>query len=146
MPRAQQGEVHYHYQDHDTDLVSEIPPVQNTWYECFDAEDVRLLWCVLRQNNDETVNKDIEVRWTIDGNVYLRSVSCAHNSHYYIYRAFQDSTDATGGLSFDTTIRNTAYTVDKRGKTFKVEVRITSVLGTNQALRMWCVRETETQT
>lgn len=129
-------------QDHDSDRVSEVPPVQNTWYEFFDAEDVRLLWCAVKQNNDESAAKDLEVRWTIDGNVYFVSWAADHNTLYYIYRNYLHSAGGTSGLAADTTIRNGAYYVDKRGLVFKAEVRLTGVPGTNQALYGWVVRET----
>lgn len=129
-------------QDPDTDVVDETPPVQNTWYEVFDAEDVRLLWCVIRQDNDETAAKDIEVRWTIDGNVYLEQVGLNDATSMWVWRDHDPSVGGTGGLSSSTSIFNAAYYTDKRGLDFKVEVRITSVPGTNQRLRCWCVRET----
>lgn len=133
----------FHYDDHDSDVVNEAPPVQNTWYECFDAEDVRLIWCVVRQTNDESAAKDVEIRWTVDGNVYFISLAIDHNTYVYIFRYFLPSSGGTAGLSATSTIHNAAWEVDKRGKEFKTEIRMTGVPGTNQVLNMWCVRETE---
>lgn len=140
MPRAS-GQK-YHYYDHDTDALNAAPPVQNTWYEIFDAEDVRLIWCVVWQTNDETAAKDVEVRWTIDGNVYFTSDSLANNTNEFYYRAWAASAVGTAGLTGTTTQHNAGWDVDKRGQSFKVEVRMTSVPGTNQTLRVRCVRET----
>ena len=145
MPAAYGGhvaQVKYHYQDHDTDVVNQAPPVQNTWYTVFDASDVRLLWCVIQQTNDETAAKDLEVRWTIDGNVYLVALSLDALTEAYIFRSHEPSTAGTDGLTDSADPRNGTFYCDKRGKAFKVEVRITSVVGTNQTLTCWCVRET----
>jgi hypothetical protein len=132
----------YAYLDHDTDLVNEAPPIQNQWYTVFDAYDVRLLWCVIRQLNDEAAAKTLNVRWIIDGNIYLESISAANDTPYWVFRNWVESTGGTLGLSIDPNPYNAARYVDKRGQRFKVEVRITSALGTNQILRCWCVRET----
>ena len=134
------------WRDHDSDVVNEAPPILNNWYPLFDAEDVSLIWCVVRQQNDETAAKDIEVRWTIDGNVYFTSDSLAHNSLEYIYRDHMPSLGGTFGLTASAAAQNAALRVDKGGQSFKVEVRITSALGTNQVLTCWCVRETLEQT
>ena len=140
MPRAS-GQK-FHYLDHDTDSVDEEPPVQNTWYEVFHAYDVRLLYCMVTQKNDEVAAKDIEVRWTIDGNVYLRSLSHDDDTSNYWFRDTSPSTGGTLGLYASTTSLNASRYTDKRGHDFKVEVRMTSVPGTNQSLRCYCVRET----
>jgi len=129
-------------QDHDTDVVNEVPPVQNTWYEVFDAEDVRLLWCHIFQTNDENAAKDIEVRWTIDGNVYFVAVALDDNTVNFIFRNRSPSSVGVAGLTATATESNAALNVDKRGLSFKVEIRMTSLPGTNQLLRCYCVRET----
>jgi len=129
-------------QDHDTDVVNEAPPVQNTWYEAFDAEDVRLLWCLIFQSNDETAAKDVEVRWIIDGTTYFVSTSLINNSNHHIFRYYLPSAAGTDGLLVSAAPRSAVHYMDKRGLDFKVEIRMTSVPGTNQILRGWCVRET----
>lgn len=129
-------------QDHDTDVVDESPPVQNTWYEVFHAEDVRLNWCTIYQESDDVVAKDIEVRWTIDGNVYFVAESLADSSYFYVWREYMPSAGGTAGLTAAVGIRTACYFTDKRGLNFKVEVRMTSVPGINQSLRCYCVRET----
>ena len=143
MPRAHIGDVPRWLQDHDTDRVDEDPPVQNTWYEAFHAQDVRLIWCVIRQDNDETVAKVVEVLWTIDGNEYLESIALDNASLYYVYRDFYPSSGGTAGLFVGVAKVLAAQTTDKRGLDFQVEVRLTGVPGTNQRLRCWCVRETQ---
>lgn len=134
------------WRDHDTDIVDELPPVQNEWYTVFDAEDVRLLWCRLEQNSDDVVAKDIEVRWTIDGNVYFVTFSLDDTTAEFIYRNYAPSVGGTQGLWHTTLEQQAAFYIDKRGQDFKVEVRMTSVPGVNQRLRCWCVRETLEQT
>lgn len=129
-------------QDHDTDQVLETPPIQNTWYEVFHAEDVRLLFNTMYQTNDEAAAKDIEVRWTIDGNVYFVTTNLANGTLNYIHRRYPPSAGGTSGLGVTAAIFNAAYYIDKRGLDFKVEVRMTSVPGTNQTMRCSCVRET----
>lgn len=146
MPEAHQGEVQYHYDDHDTDVVDETPPVQNTWYEVFDAEDVRLLYNSIMQSNDEAAAKTLEVRWTIDGNVYFVSQVAVSGTYYYIFRHIVPSGAGTAGLLSNVADRMGAFYTDKRGKEFKVEVRIISVVGTNQRLLSYGVRETHDQT
>jgi len=140
MPRG--NGTKFHYLDHDSDVVDEEPPVQDIWYEVFHAYDVRVIQCALIQDNDELAVKDIEVRWTIDGNVYLGTLACDDLTVYYARRHYSASLGGTSGLEILLTALNAASYTDKRGQDFKVEIRITSVLGTNQRLRCWCVRET----
>lgn len=146
MPRAHGAEVKYHYEHDDSDRVIESPPIQNTWYEVFDAEDVRLIWCQVNQTNDEAAAKDVEIKWTIDGVVYFTSWSLANGTWTAIYRYWQASLGGTAGLNRSTTIYNPGYRIDVRGKAFKIEIRMTSIPGTNQVLNCWCVKETLEQT
>lgn len=146
MPTAHAGETKYAYLDHDTDVVDESPPIQNQWYTVFDAEDVRLLWCWVQQQNGEVASKNVEVRWTIDGNVYFLYVTISDGTEYYIYRNTPPSLGGTDGLLWSDSITNAAFFVDKRGHSFKVEVRMVSAPGTNQQLLCYCVRETLEQT
>ena len=145
MPAACGGhvaQVKYHYQDHLTDHLSQAPPVRNTWYTVFDAEDVRLLWCKISHVNTEELAADLEIRWTIDTNVYTLAIAGATwATPYSIWRRCPDLGSAEE-LYADATEKNAAYTVDKRGKAFKVEIRMTSVPLTNPELHCWCVRET----
>lgn len=140
MPQASGAK--YHYLDHDTDFLNMVPPVQNAWYQVFDAEDVRLIWCCVFHSNTGAVAKDIQVRWTIDGNVYLIGWSVPSGVVHSVYRYIQPSTGGTQGLGWDGGIMTAGYRTDKRGQRFKVEVRMTSAPGVNEDLRCWCVRET----
>lgn len=146
MPVAYAANVKRWLQDHDTDLVDQEPPVQNTWYTVFNANDVRLLICEVEQYNDEEAAKDIEVRWTCDGNVYVHAMTAVAGDQYYIYRNKYESSELQEPLGDSPTLVNAAMYVDKRALSFKVEVRITSVVGTNQILVGRCVRETLEQT
>lgn len=130
------------WRDHDTDQVSLAPPVQNQWYEVFHGYDVQLLRCRILQVNGEAVAKIIEVRWTIDGNVYFTSDSINNNIENFVYRANAPSTGGTDGIDVTTSFVAAARNTNKCGQDFKVEVRITSALGTNQTLLCQCVRET----
>jgi len=132
----------YHYRDHDSIRVIVAPPIQNQWYTVLDAHDVRLLWCVTYQNNDDLAAKDIEVRWTIDGNVYLGTVSLPNITYRYWFRYWPLSAGGTGGLLSTLGDINPAYYVDKRGIDFKIEFRMTSVPGTNQSMRIIVTYET----
>ena len=135
MPRAHAGVVKYHYRGHDNDTVFKAPPVQNEWYELFDDEDVRLTFCNVIQENDETAAKDVQFRWTIDGIVYLETVSLDNGVFAYIWRSPID-------LDSGTEVRNAGFYTDARGQDFKVEVKMTSAPGTNQTLTCRTVRET----
>ena len=145
-PKAAGANVKYAYLDHDTDTQLLAPPIQNQWYTIFHAYDVRLLWCVAYQRNDEAAAKNIEVRWTIDGTVYFTLIAMNNNTDTWISRSHPLSAGGTDGLRSDVSRFNAAYFVDKRGQDFKVEIRITSALGTNQLLNCYCVRETLEQT
>ena len=136
----------YHYKDHDTFLVNQVPPVQNTWYSDLDEDDVRHIWCQIFQSNDEAVAKDVEVRWTIDGNVYLVALALGNQANTYIYRERTPSAAGTTGLLSTADPANAAYYVDKRGQAYKTEIRMTGVPGTNQILRMRDVAETLEET
>ena len=68
------------YKDHDTTLNVIQPPIQNTWYTMFHDFNVRLIWCTLIQINDETAQHQVEIRWTIDGNVYDLSFLANNNT------------------------------------------------------------------
>ena len=146
MPVAHAGETKYAYLDHDTDVIYEAPPILNQWYTVFDAEDVRLLWCLVFQYNDDSTAKNVAVRWTVDGTVYFGQSLLTHNVDYYVFRNVYPSTGGIHGLDLSLVPLDAGSYVDKRGHSFKVEVRITTALGTNQELYCYCVRETLEQT
>jgi hypothetical protein len=140
------AQVKYHYQDHDTDVVSQTPPVQNTWYTAFEADDVRLLYCRVYQKNDEGVAKNVEVRWTIDGTVYLVDWWLSDDFPMWLHREYAPSAGGTAGLVAELTRVLAMYYTSKRGQSVKCEIRMTAAPGTNQTLTMHCVRETLEET
>ena len=149
MPRAGGSivaPVKYAYEDHDSDRVFEEPPTQDTWYTVFDAEDVRLLWCQILQWNVEAAAKTVHVKFTIDGTVYHGSLSLPHDSDRWVYRDHMESAGGTQGLDFSETALNAAWHADKRGKSFKVTVMMSTLPGTDQTLECQCVRETLEET
>lgn len=134
--------VKYAYLDHDINVVNPTPVVQNVWYTGIDDEDVRHIWCAVRQTNGEAAAKDFEVRWTIDGTPYFTGFSLANNALTYIFKNREPSTGGTKGLTSSATGFNPAGYVDKRGQVYKTEIRLTSAPGTNQVLNMWSGYET----
>jgi hypothetical protein len=143
MPQASAGAAKkYAYLDHDSDHLQQTDPVPNSWYEVFHAYDVRLIWCVVLQHNDDSAAKNLEVRWTIDGTEYFVALSATDSAPYWIYRDYLDSNAGSQGLTSSTTFENAAHSVDKRGQDFKVEVRQTSNASNPAMLQCWCVRET----
>lgn len=132
----------YWLQDHDSDIIQEAPPTVNVWYTLFDDEDVRLLEMFVQQINEEEENKTLQVRWTIDGNVYFVEIDAANTTEYYVFRNLIPSLGGTLGLSSSSN-QNRAFIDDfKCGLSFKVEVRIITAVGTNQALNSLAVHET----
>jgi len=149
MPRAGGSiaeQVKYHYQDHDTAEVKEVPPVQNTWYGEMEAEDVRHILCSAFQTNDEAAIKDVEIRWTIDGHVYFLAFSLPNNSRRLLARNHAPSAGGAAGLAQYDSMMNAGAYVDKRGHAYKTEIRMTSAPGTNQVLEMRDVYETLEET
>jgi hypothetical protein len=145
-PKAAGANVKYAYLDHDTDRQNLAPPVLNQWYTVFHAYDVRLIWCQINQSNTEAAAKDIETKWTIDGISYFKAFSMPSGVRHWCYRDHNPSAGGTAGLVIVAVEYNAGMFVDKRGQDFKVEVRITSALGTAQTLICDCVRETLEQT
>jgi hypothetical protein len=136
----------YAWQDHDTDVIYEDPPILNQWYTLFDDEDVRLLEMRVLQANDESAAKDIEVKWTIDGNVYFTTINANNNAPYFVFRNLNQSSGGTDGLASSLT-ENPAFIHDfKCGLSFKVELRIITAPGTSQILTSDAVHETLEET
>ena len=140
------AQVKYHYEDHNPDYITQVPPVQNTWYEVFDAEDVRLLLCRVKQTNTDAANKDVEVRWTINGNSYLVSLNVPTGETWSVWKNHYLDPAGLAGAEMTASPLNACIYVDKRGHDFKVEVRMTSPPGTAQTMGCWCVRETLEET
>lgn len=134
MPYASAGyvaQVQYYWNKEAIAQINQAPPVQNTWYTVLDTKvDVRLIWLVLRQDNDETDNKNLEIRVTMDGVALIGTIDAVNLTYYQAYLNLSADTLIVSGTKF-----NSGYYVDIRGRSVKVEIRITSVVGTNQVLR-----------
>lgn len=142
MPTANGATIKYAYGDHDTAIVYAAPPTQNNWETLFDEEDVRLIWCVVCATDLLAAGSDIEVRWTIDGTEYFVDFTADSGTVYFIYRDFVPSGGGTAGLTKTDSEYNAAKYVDKRGQSFKVEVRKTSAVLPTDILEAWAVFET----
>jgi len=109
-----------------------IPPVKDQWYTPLDEDNARVYFINVYQENDEDAAKNIELKMTIDGVDYgAVSLSQTHDAFYYWYVA-RDTISETmfGGTAF-ANVEGGTYI---EGKHVKIEVRITSTLGTNQTL------------
>lgn len=115
--------------------LDQDPPVQNTWYTILDTtEDVRLVQIQTKQTNDETVAKNLQVRITMDGETYTSgNESQNNNTTYYWYVEVDGTITVTDISSSRLTAAGPGYSTI-HGQSVKVEVRITSVIGTNQTL------------
>jgi hypothetical protein len=134
--------VKYAYLDHDSYLVAEHPPIQNQWYVLFDELDVRALVIAIEQDNGENAAKELEMRWTCDGNVYLHTFNADSGQQYYASRSKRESGSGDELEILDVVQTPMLGVLDKRAQHFKVEIRITSALGTVQNLNGWAVIET----
>lgn len=128
--------------DHDGPNSYQAPPVQNTWYTVFSANDVNLIWNNIYQSNTGAVAKDIEVRWTIDGTVYKLAYTINSGTAYYIYKSTDGSAGGVQGLTIGTGESNGARFTTKHGQAFLIEFRMTSVPGVNQVASCSAIYET----
>ncbi len=121
------------------------PPVQNTWYpiKLLDGlgadldikAPIRVIYFSMKHDNTDSSALTINMRVTIDGNVYtaVADAAGADNTVYYFY--VDPTADA---LLSTTTVFNTAYYEALVGNSLKVEVRMTGVPGTAEKLYGWC--------
>ena len=106
-----------------------VTPVQNTWYTVLDTTyNVRIKSIQLKHSNDESAAKALEIRGTIDG-VSMSATGSSPASGSWLNRGMSAVAD-----SFPASIGNAAYYVDLTCKSAKIEVRTTSVVGTNPLL------------
>ena len=105
--------------------------VQNQWYTVLDTtKNVRVYSLWAKQVNDEAANKTVVVKVTLDGIESTKSEVMNNNSlNRYSWSAISDSVleRAPGTFLF-------GYHVAIHARSVKVEVRSTSVAGTNQHL------------
>jgi len=111
-------------------VLTQAPPISGTWYIILDTVlKARLYWIWIRQNNDDTTARDIEVRITIDGEVFVGAVALANNTPNYAYME-----GLPNGVDFGAALFMVCRYDAAEGKSCMVEMRTTSVVGTNLAL------------
>jgi len=147
MPAAHGGaSKKYWLMDHEPAEVILASPVTDVWYPVLTESDVRLLLFSIMQINDDEAVKDIEVRWTLDGNVYTVEIQNAENGAQY-YIAKDKHSSVVGGLDNNIDLISCGGKIlDKRALEAKLEIRITSACGTNQMLIGACLYETLEET
>lgn len=145
MPQASPqaaAQVKYWLKNHALAKVEMSPPVQNTWYTILDEEDVRLLYVFVDQTNTEEEAKDLEFRWTIDGEIYVGVKNLDHANCLWCYRmkvcnpVVTDYIDSSGAPKLSD---NDTYLC---ALDIKIEVRMTSAAGTAQTLNGYAQYET----
>jgi len=140
------GGKKYSWMDHDPAYL-EQHPAQNTWYTVLEDEDFRGKIFAVMQYNDDMDNMTLEVRWTLDGNVYLRSMTIPYNTQYYIYKNKYPSTE-TNSIVETTDFENMVEGgQEKFALSAKLEIRMTSApFGAGDLLYAWCLYETLEET
>lgn len=139
MPHHGQYEhVKEHYLKQPIAVVSESPPVQNTWYVLLDTTlDVRLLSVCITQTHTEAAALMLEVRWISDGIVQSTGVNADDDTIYHVHQDYDSDQLAT-----NTAFRQAGYYTDVRRQSLRLEVRMTGVPGTAQTLEAWAQYET----
>lgn len=125
MPRAEGAYGAIIPPEHQQDaLLNQAAPVQNTWYTVLDTTELcRLISaCVEVQTTGET----LEMRITIDNDIYTGSIAAVAGSHYLAY-LFLYSTGAILTLATTANIAWKAFLLE--GRSIKVEVRKTTAAG-----------------
>jgi hypothetical protein len=145
MPQASSApatSAKYWLKDHDTAYLNEVAPIKNQWYTVLQAQDVRILTFAFMETDLLAQGCEIEVRWTLDGNIYLYSSDFSSGTQIYISRTKYPS--IVGGLAASTGVKVLAMlnTIDKRALDAKLEVRIISDTLPTDILNAWCVYET----
>lgn len=135
MPQAHVAyvpQIKYAWLNHDIAIKTEDPPTLNAWVEALHVYDARLIEQIIVQTNDENDAKDMEIRWTVDGVVYLDDPSLVAATSYYVYKDMLTSDAGTAGLDVSQTECLANRLTDLRGQDILIEFRIKSVNGTNQ--------------
>lgn len=146
MPVASGRGLKYWLQDHDTAYLDQTP-VQNTWYTILDEDDVRLIYHSVEYDDDEHNMPTIEVRWTLDTNVY--NGTCADEAagtQWYVQRQKYAVVEGGEELLGSTTRIMCMTDVPKHALHGKLEARVTNVVGTNPHLIQRCLYETLEET
>ncbi|NVM22647.1 MAG: hypothetical protein HWN68_12820 [Desulfobacterales bacterium] len=143
MGKGSGADIHYYWKKLPIIIETIAPPVQNQWYPLLPAtEDIRLLYLVLRQTNDEVAAKNLEVRATWDGIIY-NCVPFAFPDNTFRYWRLSGAWDQ---LISDAVIRHGGHWTDARGLLVSIDMRITDPIGTNQTLRGYIQYEVHVQT
>ena len=127
----------------------QLPVVQNTWYPIISTQGgVRGLYLTVVQQNNESDAKNIEFEITVDGEIHSTSIN-AENLHYHSvalgidddYNLMSCVHDSFPGYMM---MGRTYYgngiilTVPLECRSLAVRIRMTSAVGTNQALQGRC--------
>lgn len=133
-----------------TDLHA--PPVINTWYTIADLTGgIQGVILYVLQENDETLNKNVEVKITADGIVYAfpAAISMAHGAAYQVYKEYAAPDAAALYAIAQTTnvpfmgesniLTDPTPTRVFEAHELKIEYRLTSAAGTNQTLYAWFI-------
>lgn len=146
MPAASGAHKKYAWMDHDPAFIDIDPPVQNTWYEVYHNYDVRQILMSVKYKDDEEDGATVEVKWTCDGNIYTIEIELDNNYQLYVYKNKYSVLDIEDTLSSVDWGPSALFYQDKRALEFKVEIRVTSVVGTNAHLYGYALYETLEET
>jgi hypothetical protein len=145
MPQASPqaaAQVRYWLINQDTAYIEAIPPIINQWYTVLEADDLRLKIFALSFVNDEQATPNWEIKWTLDGNIYLFHYDPESDGQMYV--SMKKYSIANGVSLWDSSsplpISNKFF--DMCCLHGKLEIRLTNALGTNPILKAWCVYET----
>jgi hypothetical protein len=128
--------------DHDTAYIHITPPIQNQWYTVAHVYDLRELLFAVACDDDEGTEPSVEVRWTIDGNVYFTTLNTVTDVLRYVMRDIFPSTGGTLGLSERGYVAGDTQYDNKRGLDGLFEIRTLGVPGTNAFLDGYLLYET----
>ena len=135
------------FQDQNSGSQTFSPPVINVWNTvCTLTDGIEILLLSIRQGNDETNDKTIEIELTIDGVVLTGTVPILlpNNSTRYLQMLFRGSLSGNGvaynpyesnfAIINQGTSPQTTIAVPYPCKSLLFRVRITDAAGTNQTL------------
>jgi len=138
---------------HDIETDLHAPPTQNVYHEVFDLETGQILhWIAIKQENGEVAAKNVDIKLTIDGEVYEKIGNALDHAEFYYVYFNTVGDDLTAGIvvaitnaspltSFGIAIEDSDGIKTPRASLpmieVKLEVRQTSALGTNQTLNTY---------
>lgn len=140
------GGKKYAWKDHPLAQALLEPPTQNVAYTALHAYNVRVLQCYIWQFNDEHAAKQVETRWTIDGNVYVNSENIDESLDYWVHARGDDPGDIVYTQKTTPDLTNAGYNVDKRGLDVLIQVKLISAPGGRQKLYCNVLYETLEET